>query len=157
MIISQEFTLNAPRVRVWDFFLDVPRSSACMAGVEDVTQVDEKTYRGRIQVKIGPLRAGFSVTVELSEVQPPERLVLLVQGDDRATGSLVRAVVSALLQPQGGRTLVSYQMDLSIRGALGRFGGTVIQDVARKMTAQFVECVERSLAAPARVDGRQDG
>lgn len=157
MIISQEFTLNAPRKRVWDFFLDVPRSSACMAGVENVIRVDEKTYRGHIQVKVGPLRVGFSVTVELSEVRPPERLVLLVQGDDRATGSLVRAVVTALLEPQGERTLVSYQMDLSIRGALARFGGTVIQDLARRMTEQFVECVERSLAAPAEIGGSQGG
>lgn len=154
MIIGQEFTLSAPRERVWEFFLDIPRSSACMAGVEDVTQVDEKTYTGRIQVKVGPLRATFGVTVELSEVQPPERLVLQVQGNDRATGSLVRAFVSASLHPQGEQTLVRYQMELSIRGALGRFGGTVIQDVARKMTEQFVECVERSLATPAGADGR---
>lgn len=158
MIVSQEFTLNAPRERVWEFFLDVPRSSACMPGVADVSQVAEDTYRGRVQVKVGPLRAGFTVTVTLVEVHPCDRLVLHVQGDDRATGSLVQATVTARLVPKGEHeTVVGYEMDLAIRGALGRFGGTVIQDLAGKMAEQFAACVERALSRPESSDGQSDG
>ena len=150
MIIGERFTVAAPREEVWAFFLDVPRSSACMPGVDGVEQVDERSYRGRIQVRVGPLKAGFAMTVTIDEAAPPDRLALTAKGNDRGTSSMVQAAVTAALaEAADGGTAVAYEMDLSIRGALGRFGQTVIQDTARKMSQQFVACLERSLAAPA--------
>ncbi len=147
MIIRERFAVPAPRDEVWAFFLDVPRSSACMPGVDGIEQVHERTYRGRVQVKVGPLRAGFAMTVAIEEADPPARLVLSVRGSDRG-GSMVQATVTATLaETPPGTTEVDYEMDLAIRGPLGRFGQTVIQDTARKMSQQFVACLGRSLAA----------
>lgn len=149
MIIGERFTVAAPREEVWAFFLDVPRSSACMPGVDGVEQVADLHYQGRIQIKVGPLKAGFAMSVTIDETAPPARLVLTARGNDRGTGSMVQATVTATLVEAGGGTDVAYEMDLSIRGALGRFGQTVIQDTAKKMSRQFVTCLERSLTSPA--------
>jgi carbon monoxide dehydrogenase subunit G len=147
VIIRERFAAPAPREQVWAYFLDVPRSSACMPGVEAVEQVGERAYRGRVQVKVGPLRAGFAMNVAIDETAPPERIVLSARGADRA-GSMVQATVTATLaEATAESTSVDYEMDLAIRGPLGRFGQTVIQDTARKMSQQFVACLERSLAA----------
>lgn len=147
MIIEERFSIQAPLQHVWDFFLDVPRSSACMPGVTDVEQVDERSYRGRVQVRLGPLKAGFTMMVDLEEVVERERIALAAKGSDRGTSSLVQARITANLTPEGpARTAVSYAMDVSVRGPLGRFGQTVMRDTARSMTEQFIECVERRLA-----------
>ena len=118
-----------------------------MPGVEGIEQVDERTYRGRVQVKVGPLRAGFAMTVAIDDPDPPARLVLSARGSDRG-GSMVQATVTATLaETPAGTTDVGYEMDLAIRGPLGRFGQTVIQDTARKMSQEFVACLERSMVA----------
>ena len=159
MIIEERFTIAAPVADVWAFFLDVPRSSACMPGVDGVEPVDGRgqNYRGRIQVKVGPLRAGFAMEVELAEARPPEHLALVARGTDRGTSSMVQANVTVRLAPASERgTEVAYAMELAIRGALGRFGQTVIRDTARKMSEQFVACAERALAT-SDAAGASDG
>ena len=151
MIIDERFTIAAPVTEVWAFFLDVPRSAACMPGVSGVEPAgdDARTYRGRIDVKVGPLKAGFAMEVELTVRQPTERLALVARGSDRGAGGMVQANVTVALTPTSETaTDVAYRMDLSIRGPLGRFGQTVIRDTARKMSGQFVACAERSLATP---------
>jgi len=152
VIIDERFAIAAPIEDVWAFFLDVPRAAACMPGVADIAPADDqgRTYRGRIQVKVGPLKAGFAMDVELTDTQPPERLALVARGTDRGTSSMVQATVTLRLTSSGDdATDVAYQMDLAIRGPLGRFGQTVIRDTARKMSDQFVACAERALATPS--------
>lgn len=149
MIIGERFRIPAPREAVWALFLDVPRSSACMPGVDGVEPVDERTYRGRIEVRVGPLKAGFAMTVTIAETVPPERIVLTARGSDRAGGMVQATVAATLAEVAGttGETDVAYQLDLAIRGPLSRFGQTVIQDTARKMSRQFADCLVAALAA----------
>lgn len=155
MIIAESFSIDAPLARVWAFFLDIPRSSACMPGVTGVEQTGEQAYQGRVEVKVGPLKAGFSMTVDLTEIVPPERIALTARGNDRGTSSMVQATVKARLAPEGEtRTAVTYEMDVAIRGPLGRFGQTVIRDTARKMAGQFAACVAQRLAAPDKHEAR---
>ena len=155
MIIEERFAITAPIADVWAFVLDVPRSSACMPGVTDVVPAgdDGRAYRGRIQVKVGPFKAGFAMDVEIAATEPPARLALVARGTDRGTSSMVQANVTVHLSATAETTTdVAYQMDLAIRGPLGRFGQTIIRDTARKMSEQFVACAERALAAPAPTD-----
>jgi uncharacterized protein len=147
VIIRERFTVPAPREAVWAFLLDVPRSSACMPGVSEVVASDDGGFRGRIEVKVGPLKAGFATTVAIAETIAPERIVLAIRGGDRG-GSMVQATVTTTLEAAGpDETGVAYEMDVTIRGPLGRFGQTVIQDTARKLSRQFAECVEHALTS----------
>jgi carbon monoxide dehydrogenase subunit G len=147
VIVQERFAIAAPPARVWDFFLDVPQVSACMPGVGQVEQVDDRTYRGQVAVKVGPLKTGFAMTVTIDDLQPPERIALTARGTDRGTGSLVQTGLAVMLSPtESGETEVAYDMEIALRGALGRFGQSVIGDTARKMSAQFVACVRQALA-----------
>jgi carbon monoxide dehydrogenase subunit G len=144
MIVEERFTIGALPADVWRFFLDVPRAAACMPGVERVEQVDDRNYRGNIQVKIGPLRAGFAMDVAIDELRPPEQIRLSARGSDRGTSSTVDAKAIIAIRPDGEmRSDVSLTVDLALRGPLGRFGQVVIQDTVRKLTAQFVACAEQ--------------
>ena len=154
MIVRERFTVPARRDNVWALLLDVPRSSACMPGVRDVEPVDDRSYRGRIEVKVGPLRAGFAMTVVIAETAPPERIVLTARGQDRGGSAVQAGITATLAEPAAGTTEVAYEMDLAVRGPLGRFGQTLVQDTARAMTRQFVACLERALAASPDEDER---
>ncbi|MFN3337729.1 MAG: CoxG family protein, partial [Thermomicrobium sp.] len=104
-----EAVLPAPRVVVWQFFLDIPRSTRCLPGVHDVEQLDERTYRGTVRFRAGFLPLTFQATVELREVVPPERIRLTARARDPLTGEEVIAnALAELCEVDTSRTLLRY-------------------------------------------------
>jgi carbon monoxide dehydrogenase subunit G len=152
MLIEQTFVINAPAQQVWDFLFDIPRMSACMPGVEKVEQVDDQTYQGTLKVKVGPIAAQFGGKVTLLEVEAPHRMLAKAEGTDARTASLVSATFGSTLKPlTDDSTEVAYQVDVAVRGLLGRYGQGVMREVAKGMTARFARCVEETLKAAAHV------
>lgn len=146
MIVEERFRIAAPPQEVWDFFLDVPRSAQCMPGVDHVEPIDEHSYRGQVQVKVGPIKARFSMEVALDDVVPPKHARFTARGTDRSTSSLVSGQAILAIAPiEADRAEIGLTIDVAIRGPLGRFGQPVIRDTVRKMTEQFLDCAEQSL------------
>lgn len=161
MRITNTFTVSAPLQNVWDFFFDLERMGSCVPGVEHIEKVDETHYNGTIQVQVGPIRARFAGTVELSEVEPPHRLVGIIQARDRGTASLIDAKFESELTASDAHTCqVMYDVDLTVRGRLAQFGGAVIEETARQLTNAFAFCLQRQLykeRPPAEAAGAAGG
>jgi carbon monoxide dehydrogenase subunit G len=154
MVIEHTFSVNVPHQTLWDFLFDIPRVSACMPGVEGVEATDPSTYVGKFKVKIGPIAAEFGGKVTLLEVEAPHRLVAKAEGTDARTASLVAANFSSTLQPTAdNQTQVAYQIDVAVRGLLGRYGHGVMSEVAKAMTARFARCIEAQLQASQAAAG----
>ena len=148
MVIEQTFTVQVPLRQVWDLLFDIPRVSACMPGIEQVKQVDAENYTGVFKVKVGPIGASFAGKVKLLEVEAPHRLVARAEGSDARTASLATGTfTSGLKALSPDRTEIYYQIDFGIRGALGRFGQGVMQEIAKRMAAQFASCLETQAQA----------
>lgn len=147
MQIKDSFAVRASIEDVWNFLLDLERVGECMPGVESLEAVDDTTYKGNLKVKIGPISAAFKGTARLVEIDEPHRLVADIVGDDKAGASSVKATFSATLEKIEEGVRVVYEVDVSIRGRLGQFGLTVVHGTAKKMTAQFVECLQEKLSA----------
>lgn len=146
MLIQNTFVIEAPIQTVWDFLLDIEQMSTCVPGAERIEALDDKTYRGELQVKVGPISAAFGGRVQLVEVDPPRRLIARLDGKDPRSASMVTGTFAATLMSQGeDRTEVAYEMDVVVRGRLGRFGQGVMQEVATQLTEQFARCVQTHL------------
>ena len=145
MRISDSFLVRAPRAKVWEFLFDIPRMSHCIPGIESVEAVDGQTYRGKLVVRVGPIRSEFSGIVLLTEVRAPEYIAGTVEGDDRASASSMKAGFSGTLQEAAEGTQAAFEVELNLRGRLAQFGGPVIQATAKKMTAEFAKNVKAQL------------
>ena len=145
MQIKDSFTINASQEKVWELLFDIPRLSQCVPGIEDVEVVDDKTYRGKLVVKVGPIKSQFSGVVTLTEVEPPQRIAGLVEGDDKASASSVKAGFSGTLTSVGVGTEAAFVVDLNLRGRLAQFGGPVISATAKKLTAEFARNLRTQL------------
>ena len=145
MQLSDSFLIHSPPDKVWGFLLDVQQMSQCVPGLEAVEAVDDKTYRGKLRIKVGPVAAAFGGTVTLTEVDSPRRLTATVEGDDNSNASAVKATFTSTLTPVEAGTEVAYQLDVNLRGRLAQFGAAVVGATAKKMTAQFAKCVSAKL------------
>jgi carbon monoxide dehydrogenase subunit G len=145
MQIKDSFLINAPQEKVWELLFDIPRLSKCVPGIESVEVVDDKTYRGKLVVKVGPIKSEFTGLVMLTEIVAPNRIAGTVEGDDKASASMVKAGFSGTLTPVENGTEAAFVVDVNLRGRLAQFGGPVITATAKKITAEFAKNLRAQL------------
>ena len=146
MIIEDKFVIAAPIQEVWDFFLDIERLSKCVPGVEHVDQTSDTTYEGALSAKVGPIKATFGGTAEITEQNEPSFISADIKAKDKRTASLIKGGFSSTLTAlEENKTEVGYTIDVAIRGKMGQFGQTVIQDTSKNISKIFVNNVREEL------------
>jgi len=138
--------LDAPRQQVWDLLLDVNRFAACMPGVEQVTQVDDRTFDGVIQASVGPMTGKFSFRAHIVESEPPRELNANVEGTDSVTNSTLTADMAMTLDaPSAEQTRLTYQAKVDIHGRLAILGDMVLRAAASLLLADFGKRLRQQL------------
>ena len=66
--IIEKMNLEAPPDAAWSFITDPERVVACMPGAELVEQLDEKTYVGKVKVKLGAITTAYKGQVAFDTV-----------------------------------------------------------------------------------------
>ena len=145
MHIKDSFIIKAPQDKVWEFLFDIPKLSECVPGIESVEAVNDKTYKGKLVVKVGPIKSTFSGTVNLTDVEAPYRIAGSVEGDDRASASSVKALFIGTLKSVDGGTEAAFEVEANLRGRLAQFGGPIITATAKKLTAEFANNLRERL------------
>ena len=154
MKIEQTVEVDAPLERVWELVNDVPRVAPCMPGAALTNVIDDRTYEGTVQVKLGPIRMSYKGTVVLEEVNDAEHWARLsAKGRDvKGSGTAQANVRTQLESVDGNRTRMTVSSDVQLTGKVASFGRGAVQDVAAKLFGQFAQCLRDSLqeeAAPA--------
>jgi hypothetical protein len=86
--------------------MDIGRIAPFIPGVELTDVVDEKTYRGRISVRLGPTALIFSGMVTLEELDPVGyKARVKAQGNDAKEGGGAIAAASFRIEPAGKGSL----------------------------------------------------
>jgi len=145
MQIKDSFVINAPQDKVWEFLFDIPKLSECVPGIESVEVVDEKTYRGKLVVRVGPIKSSFNGAVILKDVDAPNRIAGTVEGVDKSSASSVMASFTGTLKTVDGGTEAAFEVEANLRGRLAQFGGPVINATAKKLTAEFAKNLRERL------------
>ena len=71
MEIKNEFEVPATKAEAWKLLLDVERVVPCVPGAEITEVVDDSTWKGKMAVKLGPIRLSFAGEVHLEETDEP--------------------------------------------------------------------------------------
>jgi carbon monoxide dehydrogenase subunit G len=146
MLLKDSFVVFAPVENVWAFFQDMPRVSACMPGAEGVEEIEPGRYRGRLKAKVGAIRAAFSGEVTMVEQTAPNLLRASIKAEDRTLASLVTGSFTCWLSPAGHGTQIDYELDVAVRGRLATIGFAAVQQVAKRLTMAFAECLQATLS-----------
>ena len=150
MIFQDTITVDAPAAKVWDFLLDVDRSATCVPGVEQVTLVDERTFDGVIEARVGPIAGKFEFRAHIVDSKPPTELVAEVIGTDSVTKSTLRQDMTMTLTPMGpSQTELAYRAVVDVKGRLAILGDMVLRATATLILEEFTKRLQAALATEA--------
>jgi uncharacterized protein len=148
VLIENEFRVPATPDESWAYLLDVERIAPCMPGAELTEVVDDRTWRGRMRMKLGPVAMTFSGTVTVKERDDEEhRIVLHAQGMESKGKGAANATVTSWLEPGEGETIVKMQADVTLSGFVAQVSRGLLPDVSSKLTQQFADCLQAGMSS----------
>src|SRR2546430_11294499 len=148
MRLENEVEVRAPIDRVWDYLLDVERVAPCMPGAELTEIVDERTWKGRVKMKMGPVSLAFAGTVQLVERDDQNhRVQLRAEGREQRGQGSATAIATSRLEAVEGGTKVAMETDLTITGKVAQYGRGMIGDISQRLTKEFARCLQESIGA----------
>jgi CTP:molybdopterin cytidylyltransferase MocA/carbon monoxide dehydrogenase subunit G len=147
VLIENEFEVAAPLERTWASLLDVERVVPCAPGAELTETIDERTWRGKLSLELGPVSLAFAGTVRIQDRDDAgHRLVLVARGRETKGKGAASATVTARLEERGSNALVRIESDITLTGTVAQLSRGLLPDVSRRLTARFAECLGTSMA-----------
>lgn len=148
MEIENEFTVPAPIDHVWAYLLDVERVAPCMPGAELTEVVDDTTWKGKVNMKLGPVSLSFAGTVTMQDRDDvAHKIVLAAKGMEQKGKGAANASVTSWLEDGQGETHVKMQADIHLTGTVAQLSRGLLPEVSRKLTQQFADCLHQSMGA----------
>src|SRR5277367_3061406 len=138
MLIKNEFEVAEPIEKVWQFFENIPQVAACLPGAELTEDLGDEKYKGKVAVRMGPVRLQFNGTADITERdEAAKRIVVHAAGADEKGRGQAAMMVSATLTPKGRGTKVAVSQDLQLSGAAAQYGRGMIADVSAILMRDF--------------------
>lgn len=136
MELTDEITIPAPCAEVYAALNDTDVLCRCIPGCEDITRLSETDLEAKVVLKIGPVKARFTGTVELKPINPPFEFHLTGSGAGGAAG-FAKGGAKITLEEDGAQTLLRYTAHADVGGKLAQLGSRLIMGTTRKLAAQF--------------------
>jgi carbon monoxide dehydrogenase subunit G len=149
MEFDNSFEVPLPQAEAWAVLMDVRRIAPCMPGAELTDVVDDKTYKGKISVRLGPVALTFAGTVIFEEIDNANfKARVKAQGNDAKGRGSASAGSTFRLEPAGSGSKVLVHTDLTLSGAVAQYGRGVgmIQATASALMNQFAGNLKAHLA-----------
>jgi uncharacterized protein len=155
MLITNEFEVAEPVDKVWQFFENIPQVAACLPGAELTDDLGDEKYKGKVAVRMGPVRLQFAGTADIVQRdQGAKRIEVQASGADEKGRGQASLLVTATLGRSSIGTKVSVVQDLQLSGAAAQYGRGMIADVTAVLMRDFattmqdrIERIERGESA----------
>lgn len=154
MKIEGTHVFNGPREDVWEMFYDPNVLASALPGAQKMEMVNEDEYKFDMNVRVGPVSGAFSGEIQLENVVKPDSLTL--KGGGKGAPGFVNGVGNIKFKEQeDGTTLMEYEGEVNIGGALASVGQRMIDSVAKSMIRTGFETLDKALAV--RLAAKESG
>jgi len=148
VLINNDFEVAQPVDKVWRFFDDIPQVAACLPGAELTEDLGDDRYKGRVAVRMGPVKLQFAGTAAIKERDDAaKRIVVDAAGADEKGRGQAAMLLTAHLSPAAGGTKVAVGQDLQLSGAAAQYGRGMIADVTSVLMRDFAANMQQRIGA----------
>jgi|TARA_B110000444_G_C18721986_1_gene538919 carbon monoxide dehydrogenase subunit G len=151
MDFDNSFDVPLPPDQAWATLMDIERIAPCMPGAELTEMVDDKKFKGKVSVRLGPVALTFQGTASFEDVDnEAHKANVKAQGADAKGRGGANATVAFHLEPSDTGSTVKIHTDLQLSGSVAQYGrgAGMIQDLASQIIGQFA----KNLAAQIEAD-----
>ena len=148
MEFDNEFEVPAPIDQAWDILMDIQRIAPCVPGAELTEIIDDKTYKGKISVKLGPVALTFNGQTTFEELDTANYSAKLkAQGTDSKGRGGAHANVAFRMESSNNGTKVIIDTSLQLSGAVAQYGRGVgmVKDLSQHIISQFAENLKNNV------------
>jgi carbon monoxide dehydrogenase subunit G len=158
MEFDNAFEVPLPPDQAWPVLMDIRGIAPCMPGAQLTEVIDDRTYKGNIAVRLGPVALTFAGLVKFEEIDNINHSARVrAQGTDAKGRGSAQAAATFRLEPTATGSKVLVHTDLTLSGAVAQYGRGVgmIQATASALMNQFANALKAQLtqrepaAAPA--------
>jgi uncharacterized protein len=135
MKIEGSADIPAPREQVWAAFLDPTILAQALPGCEKLEAIGPNEYKATMKVGVAAIKGTFEGKVKLSDLEPPNRYRMAVEGSGGP--GFVRGDAGMQLSDVPGGTKVSYDADVQVGGLIASVGQRMLGGVTKMMLDQF--------------------
>jgi len=148
MQMQGQRSINASREAVWRALNDAEVLKACIPGCDELEKTSGTTFEASVVQKVGPMKARFKGSVELSDIVRGERYTITGEGKGGAAGFAKGGATVHLSDDEGG-TLLVYEAEAKVGGKLAQLGSRLIDGFARKQADEFFTRFQEAVEGPA--------
>lgn len=145
MKIEGSAEIPAPRERVWAAFLDPDILAQALPGCEKLEAIGPNEYKATMKVGVAAIKGTFEGKVKLSDLEPPNRYRMAVEGSGGP--GFVRGDAGMQMSDVDGGTKVSYDADVQVGGLIASVGQRMLGGVTKMMLDQFFTRMTELLAS----------
>ena len=158
MEFDNQLDLTLPLEQAWPLLLDIKRIAGCIPGAELTEVVDERTYKGKVAVRLGPVALSLAGEAKFEEIDHDRHEARMsARGADPKGRGSTDSTIRFRAEPTQGGTRVHIHSDVKLAGAIAQYGrgSGMIQGVAAQLIKDFgkalkaqIESGEAQAAAP---------
>jgi carbon monoxide dehydrogenase subunit G len=138
MRIEDRFSIAAPRDRVWQAIRSPDIVASCLPGCHNVEVISPTSYKAKIRVQLGPIKADFAIDIDvISEIEFEEVRSRSRGEEGGRASSLSSENVLRLIALDAETTELHYSSEVAVVGRLGKFGLGVMKKKAESIGQDF--------------------
>lgn len=136
MDMSGEYTIPAPREKVWEALNDPEVLKQCIDGCQTLEKTSDTEFQAKVTAKVGPVKATFNGKVNLSDIDPPNGYTISGEGQGGVAG-FAKGGAQVSLSGEGNETVLNYEANAEVGGKLASVGSRLVLGVAKKTADDF--------------------
>jgi carbon monoxide dehydrogenase subunit G len=153
MLITNDFEVVESVDKVWQFFDNIPQVALCLPGAELTDDLGDDKYKGKVAVRMGPVKLQFAGTAQITERDDAaKRIVVDAAGADEKGRGQAAMVLTAQLASTARGTKVQVAQNLQLPGAAAQDGRGMISDVTTVLMRDFASNMQNRITAIERGD-----
>jgi carbon monoxide dehydrogenase subunit G len=136
MDMNGEYRIEAPRDRVWQALNDPEILKQCIPGCQELEKKSDTEFSAKVTSKVGPVKATFNGSVNLTNVDPPNGYTISGEGQGGVAG-FAKGGADVSLAEDNGATVLTYAAKAEVGGKLASVGSRLVLGVAKKTADEF--------------------
>jgi carbon monoxide dehydrogenase subunit G len=142
--------IEATREVVYAGLNDVEVLRQCIPGCDMIEKTSDTQMNAKVTLRIGPVKASFTGSITLSDLDPPNGYTISGEGSGGMAG-FAKGGAHVVLLAEGDATILNYTVKADIGGKIAQLGSRLIDGTAKKLAGEFFEKFSTVVGRPVAV------